>query len=60
MLIYYDEKIGEWVVTSSLTQRKFYSETMEEARKICEEDDRIYARHHRDDDIGDIHNDTGK
>jgi len=53
MLIYYDEKIGEWVVTSSLTQRKFYGETMEKARSICEEDDRIYARHHRDDDITD-------
>ena len=53
MLIYYDEKIGEWVVTSSLTQRKFYGETMEKARKICEEDDRVYARHHRDDDITD-------
>ena len=53
MLTVFDHEIGEWVVTSSLTQRKFYGETMEKARKICEEDDRIYTRHHRYDNISD-------
>jgi hypothetical protein len=49
MLIIFDENIGEWIATSSLTRRKHYGENREQAIAICEEDDRIYARHHRDD-----------
>jgi hypothetical protein len=51
MLTKFDKDILEWVVTSVLTQRKFYSKNIEEARSICKEDDRIYARHHKDDEI---------
>ena len=48
MLIIFDEDIREWIATSSLTRRKHYGENREQAMTICEEDDRIYARHHRD------------